>query len=195
MLGDLPARTHPIAAELIALEDRETYVLEVLLLDLNGVEPVPAYFTRPRNAERPFPAVVYNHAHGDDYVLGKDEYLLGRSALQSPPYADALSRRGIAGLCTDAWNFGERRGRTESELFNISVPRGSRAHVDRSRGWSGHRSLIVDPALYDSHRLRQLLQIRGFLFIRAARGVSPSRTILRLPPGIGSRHHFGKFVR
>lgn len=92
MLGELPARTRPIAAELIAVENHETYVLEVLLLDLNGVEPVPAYFTRPRKAEPPYPAVVYNHALGNDYVLGKVEYLVGRSALQSPPYADALSR-------------------------------------------------------------------------------------------------------
>src|SRR5439155_19452011 len=52
-----------------------------------------------------------------DYVLGKDELLRGRSALQNPPYAEALARAGICGLCIDAWNFGERRGRSESELF------------------------------------------------------------------------------
>ncbi len=50
-------------------------------------------------------------------MLGKDEFLAGRSALQSPPNAAALAHRGIAGLCIDAWNFGERRGRAESELF------------------------------------------------------------------------------
>jgi Acetyl xylan esterase (AXE1) len=57
-------------------------------------------------------------------VLGKDEFLAGRSALQSPPYAEALAHRGIAGLCIDAWNFGERRGRTESELFKELLWRG-----------------------------------------------------------------------
>jgi hypothetical protein len=87
------------------------------------MEYVPTYFTRPHGNE-PCPVVIYNHAHGGDYVLGKDELLAGRSALQSPPYAEALAHRGIAGLCIDAWNFGERRGRTESELFKELLWRG-----------------------------------------------------------------------
>jgi hypothetical protein len=117
LLGELPPRDRPVTAELLAKEERETYTLETLLLDLNGIEPVPAYFSRPRSLQGRAPAVLYNHAHGGDYVLGKDEFIRGRSALQAPPYAEALAREGIAGLCIDAWNFGERRGRTESELF------------------------------------------------------------------------------
>src|SRR5262249_16914853 len=49
--------------------------------------------------------------------LGKDELIRGRSAILDPPYAAALAARGIHGLCVDTWNFGERRGRSESELF------------------------------------------------------------------------------
>jgi acetyl esterase/lipase len=101
----------------VAVQEREAYTLEVLMLDLNGVEPVPAYFTRPRDAQEPVPAVLYNHAHGGDYVLGKDELLQGRQGILAPPYGEALARAGIAALCIDAWNFGERRGRTEAELF------------------------------------------------------------------------------
>jgi Acetyl xylan esterase (AXE1) len=123
LLGDLPARDRPIQAELISRQEREHYVLEVLTLDLNGMEAVPAYFTRPNTHSRT-PVVIYNHAHGGDYALGKDEFLSGRSALQSPPYAVALAQLGIAGLCIDAWNFGERRGRTESELFKELLWRG-----------------------------------------------------------------------
>lgn len=123
LLGDLPERTRPIQAELIAREEREHYILEVLRLDLNGMEYVPAYFTRP-HADEPCPVVVYHHAHGGDYALGKDEFLVGRSGLQAPPYAVALAQIGIAGLCIDAWNFGERRGRTESELFKELLWRG-----------------------------------------------------------------------
>jgi hypothetical protein len=117
LLGDLPPRDRPVAADVIAQEEREDYRLDVLRLDLNGVEPVPAYYTRPLGRPGPFPVVVYNHAHGGDYVRGKDELLLGHSALQHPPYAVALARRGCAALCIDQWNFGERRGRSESELF------------------------------------------------------------------------------
>ena len=97
LLGDLPDRARPVSAELIATEEGEAYVLEVLRLDLNDLEPVPAYFTRPLEPSGPTPVVVYNHAHGGDYALGKNEFLRGRSALQSPPYADALAKRGPAG--------------------------------------------------------------------------------------------------
>jgi dienelactone hydrolase len=108
----------------VARQERELYTLDVLVLELNGIEPVPAYFTRPRGASGPSPAVIYNHAHGGDYGLGKDELLLGRSALQTPPYAEALARHGMAALCIDVWNFGERRGRTESELFKLLLWQG-----------------------------------------------------------------------
>jgi pimeloyl-ACP methyl ester carboxylesterase len=65
----------------------------------------------------PVPAVLYNHAHGGDYALGKEELLVGRKELWSQPYAADLVRRGFAVLTIDHWNFGERRGRTESEHF------------------------------------------------------------------------------
>jgi dienelactone hydrolase len=117
LLGDLPDRDRPIAAEIVGTEERDGYVLETLVLDLNGVEPVPALFARPPGTVRAAPAVLYNHAHGGDYELGKREFVDGRDALQSPPYARALTDLGYCALCIDSWNFGERRGRTESELF------------------------------------------------------------------------------
>jgi hypothetical protein len=117
LLGDLPDRGRPLEARLVEQEERAGYVLEKLVLDLNGVEPVPAYFARPRGGAGRWPVVLYNHAHGGDYVLGKDEVLAGRTALQTPPYAEALTSQGRAVLAIDHWLFGERRGRTESELF------------------------------------------------------------------------------
>ena len=117
LLGELPPRERPIAAQLVHREDRPHYTLETLVLDLNGIEMVPAYFVRPRGGNGPFPAVLYNHAHGGDYALGKDEFLGSRAALHQPPYAQALAEAGYCGLCIDTWAFGERRGRTESEIF------------------------------------------------------------------------------
>src|SRR5437764_404958 len=102
LLGELPPRERPVTAAEVAREERDGYTLEVLALDLNGMEPVPAYFTRPHGLPGPAPAVVYNHAHGGDYVLGKDEFVRGRAALQEPAYAAALAREGICGLCIDA---------------------------------------------------------------------------------------------
>ena len=117
LLGDLPARDRPISAGLVTTREEPGYLLDTLILDLNGIEAVPAYLTLPRAAPRPLPAVVYSHAHGGDYVRGKDELLQGSSYLRTPPYAVALARMGVAALCIDHWNFGERRGRSESELF------------------------------------------------------------------------------
>ena len=117
LLGDLPDRDRPVGAEVIAEEEHEAYTLEKLLLDLNGIEPVPAYFTRPKAHTVKMPVVLYNHAHGGEYHIGKEEFLHARSGIQSPPYAEALARAGIGGMCIDTWAFGERSGRSESFLF------------------------------------------------------------------------------
>jgi dienelactone hydrolase len=124
LLGDLPARDRPIKARRIREDEGESYGLEVLMLDLNGIEEVPAYMTRPKASRPPWPAVLYNHAHGGRYEIGKEEFIRHRDGFQDPPYAEALARMGIAGLCIDAWNFGERRGRTESELFKEMLWKG-----------------------------------------------------------------------
>ncbi len=124
LLGHLPERELSISAQLLREEERPDYKLEVLLLDLNGIEPVPAYLVKPKKRTLRMPAVIYNHAHGGDHALGKDELLAGRSALRAPPYAEELVSRGMMALCIDHWNFGERRGRSESELFKEMLWKG-----------------------------------------------------------------------
>ena len=47
LLGDLPDRERPISARKVSEEEREGYLLEKLELDLNGFEPVPAFFAKP----------------------------------------------------------------------------------------------------------------------------------------------------
>lgn len=120
LLGDLPPRRGPVRARLLGADDRGAFVLEHLVLDLNGLEPVPAYFVRPLRGAPPFPAILFNHSHGE----GKDEFLHGAPYLHPVPWAEALADLGVAGLVIDAWNFGERRGRTESELFKELLWRG-----------------------------------------------------------------------
>ncbi len=117
LLGDFPRQSGPVGVHRLAEEEREGFILETLVLDLNGIEPVPAFYVRPRDQAGPLPVILYNHAHGGDYVLGKDELLIGRTALQQPPYADVLTGLGYAALCIDTWAFGERKGRSEGEIF------------------------------------------------------------------------------
>lgn len=117
LLGNLPPRDRLIRSTVVERGERDGYILEKLVLDLNGTEPVPAYFVKPKNTDQPIPCMLYNHAHGDNYLLGKGELLLGRQELYAPPYAQALTSAGWGALCIDTWVFGERRGRSESEVF------------------------------------------------------------------------------
>jgi hypothetical protein len=124
LLGDLPDRSSSISCSTLSVEERSGYLLERLVLDLNGQEPVPACFVRPREGAHHYPAILYSHAHGDNYQIGKEELLRGRPELQPVPYAEALTGLGFAALAIDHWNFGERRGRTESELFKEMLWKG-----------------------------------------------------------------------
>jgi dienelactone hydrolase len=124
LLGDLPPRDGAISAKVVSQIEYETYLLEKLVLELNGIEIVPAYFVKPKNKVKMFPCILYNHAHGGNYNLGKDELLVGRDALQEPPYAQELTSNGYAALCIDSWGFGERGGRTESAVFKEMLWKG-----------------------------------------------------------------------
>jgi hypothetical protein len=119
LLGELPPATGRVDSRVVSTGRGPNYSIERLVLDLNGVDPVPAYFLRPIDADPQarLPVVLYNHASGGDMVLGKDELLNGRAALKNPPYGEALVAEGYAVLCIDMWGFGERRGRTLDELF------------------------------------------------------------------------------
>ena len=87
------------------------------------MEPIPGVFLKPLQAKGPVPAVLYNHAHGGDYTLGKTELLEGRDALRNA-YGAELTKHGYAVLSIDAWCFGERQGRTESAVFKELLWRG-----------------------------------------------------------------------
>lgn len=124
LLGDLPDRHRPISSRRIYAEDRETYVLEHLVLDLNGLEPVPAYLLLPKQRRRPAPAVLYNHSHGGGYHIGKRELLEGREYLADPPYAAVFAELGIVALCIDHWIFGERSHTPEDDMFKEMLWKG-----------------------------------------------------------------------
>ncbi len=124
LLGDLPPIRRDISWVKIGQVEQETYFLEKLLLDLNGLEGVPAYFAKPKNTRGKVPVILFNHSHGGNYQLGKDELIKGNTYLQQPDFASELTGKGYGVLAIDAWGFGERRGRTESEIFKEMLWRG-----------------------------------------------------------------------
>ncbi len=145
LLGDLPPRDRPISAELVEEQERENYILEILTLDLNGIEPVPAYYVKPKNASGRRPTVLYNHAHGGGWHKGKGEMTEGSDSLQKPPYAEVLTGLGYNALCIDAWNFGHRAGRQELDLFKEML-------------W--HGQVLWGMMVYDSLRALDYLHTR-----------------------------------
>ena len=124
LLGDLPDRHRPISAKKISEQEYDGYILEKLILDLNGLEDVPAYFARPKELSGKAPSVIYNHAHGGNYEMGKEEFIGSRDALQDPPYAKVLTELGYCAICIDTWIFGERSGREELDLFKEMLWKG-----------------------------------------------------------------------
>jgi hypothetical protein len=146
MLGDLPDRQRPIGATKRTEEERDGYVLESWLLDLNGIEPVPAFLARPKGLRHPAQAVVFDHSHGGGYDIGKREFVEGRSYMQPLPYAKALTDEGCVALCIDHWCFGERNHATEMDTFKAML-------------WQGQ--VLWGMMVYDSIRALDWLLTRG----------------------------------
>lgn len=105
LLGDLPGEIEP-TARLLRVERFSTFDLEHLELAINGIEPVPAFLLLPHRRPQPAPALLYLHAHFDQYDIGKEELLVGRPGLA--PYAPVLAEMGIVTLALDSWCFGGR---------------------------------------------------------------------------------------
>src|SRR5690349_8569112 len=101
LLGKLPPRNRKVSAKLVSTEDRGTYTLEKLVLDLNGEEAAPAYFAKPKGATGKLPTVLFNHSHGGGYAIGKKEFIEGREYMSKPPYAEFLTSLGFNALCFD----------------------------------------------------------------------------------------------
>jgi pimeloyl-ACP methyl ester carboxylesterase len=98
-----------------AVEEKSFARIEHWTLTLNAVEPVPALLVLPTD-QPPRGLVIYCHAHGNRFECGKDELLLGRPALASPPYAEVLPALGYAVLAIDHWCFGERAANSERAM-------------------------------------------------------------------------------
>jgi len=100
--------------KLISKTNWNNYVLEDWIFIKNKKERIPFYFIKP-DQTNVFPAVLYCHAHGGNYSIGRNELLNGRSALLSN-YASFFLKRNIAVLCIEMPTFGSRQIPNESSL-------------------------------------------------------------------------------
>lgn len=112
LLGPRPMLDCAPSGTLVKTEVTGFARIEHWTLSLNCEEAVPALLLHPLN-EPPRGIVLYCHAHGNRFAMGKDELLGGRPALQSPPYGEVLPAMGYAVLAIDHWCFGDRAANTE----------------------------------------------------------------------------------
>jgi hypothetical protein len=127
LLGDLPWQHQAAKPKLLNSEKHEGYTLERLVLDLNGIEPVPALLLIPDKRQTPAPGLLYIHWHGGMYSLGKEQLLQGVDA--QPAYAPVCVEKGLVTLAIDSWCFGERKHdddgkKGEEDAFKLMLWKG-----------------------------------------------------------------------
>jgi len=148
LLGDLPARDRPIGVQKVRTTNGYGYTLEHLELDLNGIETVPALLLLPDRRPAKAPALLYIHAHGGTYTLGKEELIRGREIL--PAYAPVCAEKGIVTLAIDSWCFSQRK----------HVEPGAQGEMDAFKDMLWHGRLLWGMMLYDELRAVDYLASR-----------------------------------
>ena len=104
LLGDLPWKHRPGPPQIVRKEEHDGYTLERLVLDLNGVEKVPASLLIPHKRQPKAPGLLYIHWHGGMYDLGKEQLLKGVDA--QPAYAPVCAEKGLVTLAIDSGALG-----------------------------------------------------------------------------------------
>ncbi|MDB6057263.1 MAG: YtaP [Verrucomicrobiales bacterium] len=109
LLGNLPPRPKVPVVKTISREDRGDYFLEKFEFDNGAGATVPGYLFLPKNVSGKAPAILYNHWHGGEYAIGKEEVFHKVHTPEEP--GPTFAKRGYVLLAIDAYCFGERNGR------------------------------------------------------------------------------------
>lgn len=103
-----------IQSKIISKKNFNKNTLENWVFYNTNNEKIPAYFIKPQEGKN-FPTIVYCHAHGGNYKLGRKELIYGRKSLLSE-YASLLCSYGYAVMCIEMPCFGDRQIPNESSL-------------------------------------------------------------------------------
>ena len=113
----------PFAPQVIAEQDRGSYVARQVVFNLTGMSRVRALLLVPK-AQGPHPAMLMLHDHGGKFDIGKEKMIEPFGAADAAQHAsakawadkhfsgrwpgDALAARGYVVLCADAVGWGDR---------------------------------------------------------------------------------------
>ena len=114
---------HPLSFTGSVARQDDGFVVETLSFMTADGEQVRGILTRPTANDRPLPAILYIHAHGDRYDIGASELFDGRPALQSP-LGPVFARAGYVTLAIDLPCFGERSASKEQPTTKALLWRG-----------------------------------------------------------------------
>lgn len=106
LLGDLPPLFTPQVTVLQRIE-RQGCLVEKIVFDNGTGSLVYGYFLLPPQHSAPLPIVMYQHAHGGKYDLGKEKVFMERVPGMIPGVE--LVKAGFAVLAMDAYCFADRR--------------------------------------------------------------------------------------
>jgi Acetyl esterase (deacetylase) len=147
--------------------------------------PVPARLLWPDTPNGA--AILYAHAHGNRYDIGKAELTEGRPALQDPPLGLYLAGLGYTVLCRDIPGFGARQGE------------GSESALSKAALWYGRPllGLMLDDLARAQEALAGLSGVDGGRI--AVLGVSMGATLAywhaALTPSVAACAHLCAFAR
>lgn len=120
---ELAAQPH-CCYETLSINQTASFAIKTLSIAAKD-NNIPATLLSPHSPRLGNPAVLYCHAHGNNYEIGRKELLEGRPALQTAPYGPLLAQLGFSVLCMDMPSFGQRQSlSTEAQLARKKIWQG-----------------------------------------------------------------------
>lgn len=116
---------------------------------------IPGYFIHPPADRPPAPAILYCHAHGGRYDIGRAELFDGRPALTGP-YAADLAARGYAVLCLEMPCFGQRADLREDATAKSMLWRGTTLFGSMVAELRAGVAFLTDHPQIDARRIATL---------------------------------------
>lgn len=108
-----PPDPAPLDAEVINVEQLDTYTREKIRYQVHPGDWGYAYLLRPHHSKLPLPTIICHHRHNQDWMLGKSE-VVGLAGDPDEAFGEELVRRGYNVFAPDALSFEDRRPNPEA---------------------------------------------------------------------------------